>query len=180
MRTPAVQAKQNDSRYRWASRSGNVSAPQSRHNRPPKSNAPPFSCQKSCPRSSFGRFYAPPAAHGRPRWHGWWKFLRLPNICAWSFRPAQNICGLTALVEVGRGGGAQSRPKLERWHVFRMGHAFQTSPIQHGIALPMYFMCRWHIKHRFALKMRPLRRKCSTKCNPFVRNCVGASRFEAF
>ena len=112
MRTPAVQAKQNDSRYRWASRSGNVSAPQSRHNRPPKSNAPPFSWQKSCPRSSFGRFYAPPAAHGRPIWHGWWKFPGLPNICAWSLRPAQNICGLPPIVEVGRGGGAQNRPKL--------------------------------------------------------------------
>ena len=46
MRTPAPQAKQNDLRYRWASRHDNVSAPQSRHNRQPKSNAPPSAAKK--------------------------------------------------------------------------------------------------------------------------------------
>ena len=91
-------------------------------------------------------FTPPPAAHGRPRWHGWWKFPRLPNICAWSLRPAQNICGLPPLVEVGRGRGAHIRPKLERWHVFRMGHVFQTSPIQNGIALPMHLILYNHSK----------------------------------
>ena len=134
MRTPAVQAKQNDSRYRWASRSGNVSAPQSRHNRPPKSNAPPFSCQKSCPRSSFGRFYAPPAAHGRPRWHGWWKFPGLPNICAWSLRYAQNMSGLPPVMDVGGGGEAQNRPKLEPWRVFPQRTLFRIP--QSELTLP--------------------------------------------
>ena len=61
MRTPAAQPMSNGSRYRWANQNDNVSAPQSRHNRQPKSNAPSCSCQKSCPRSSFGRFYAPPS-----------------------------------------------------------------------------------------------------------------------
>ena len=61
-------------------------------------------CSKSCPRSSFGRFYAPPAAHGRPRWHGWWKFPGLPNICAWSLRRAQNISGEHKVVQNSSAG----------------------------------------------------------------------------
>ena len=158
MRTPAAQAKQNDSRYRWASRSGNMSAPQSRHNRPPKSNAL-LQLPKKLPAFEFWQVLRPPAAHGRPRWHGWWKFLRLPNICAWSFRPAQNIYGLPPVVEVGWAGGTQSRPKLERWHVFRMGHAFQTSPIQDGVGT-----AEKHVKNatpspEIRPEIRPLRQK---------------------
>ena len=134
-------------------------------------------------------FYIPPAAHGRPSCHGWWKFPRLPNICAWSLRPAQNICGLPPIIAVGRGGGTQHRPKLERWYVFRMGHVFQTSSIQDGVALPMYSTCRYSgaenhtpsheiaskmrpLKHKFMVKRAktsPLHRKQRRKCDPLTR-----------
>ena len=81
-------------------------------------------------------------------------------------------------MEVGRGGGAQNRPKLERWYVFRMGHVSQTSPIQGGIAFRMYFMCRWHIKQTKMSKMQPLRQKYDQKFDPFARKCVGECSFE--
>lgn len=123
MRTPAAQPKSSGSRYRWASRSDNVPAPQSRHNRPPKSNALPSAANKAARVRVLAGFTPP--SRSRAAQMAWLvKFLRHPSICAWSFRPAQNICRLPPLVEVGRGGGAQRRQKLERWHVFSKGDMY--------------------------------------------------------
>ena len=81
---------------------------------------------KKLPASEFWQVLHPPAAHGRPRCHCWWKFPGLPNMCDWSFRPAQNISGLPPIMEVGWGGGAQHRSTREPWRVFHIRHLFQT------------------------------------------------------
>ena len=62
MRTQAAQPKSNDSRHRWASRRDNVPAPQSRHNRPPKSNAPPSAAKKAA-RVRVLTGFTPPQPH---------------------------------------------------------------------------------------------------------------------
>ena len=134
MRTQAAQPKSNDSRHRWASRRDNVPAPQSRHNRPPKSNAL-LQLPKKLPAFEFWQVLRPPSRSRAAQMAWLVEISRAPkHLCVEPPVRPEHVRVATRNGRRRGGGEAQNRPKLKPWRVFSQRTLFGI--LQSKLTLP--------------------------------------------